>query len=161
MGFAIADYEKWIVEDVITVIKEQFPSVNDDSPIFIAGLSMGGFGAMRLAAKYPRLFTAFSGLSSITRFEQLEKFVADFENLKSDAISQDGVLDWILKNQDILPPFRFDCGRDDILIEENRELHKALKKKGIEHEYFEYEGGHSWDYWEKHIEKTLLFFNQF
>ncbi len=156
-----ADYEKWIAEDVIAVIKEQFPIVTDDSPIFIAGLSMGGFGAMRLAAKFPEIFQAFSGLSSITHFEQLKKFVADFEKLKSDAIDQDGVLDWMLKNREKLPPFRFDCGRDDILIEENRELHKSLETHGISHEFYEYEGGHSWDYWEKHIEKTLLFFNQF
>lgn len=155
-----ADYEKWIVEDVIAMIKEQFPVVNNDSPIFIAGLSMGGFGAMRLAAKYPNLFKAFSGLSSITHFEQLEKFINDFEQLKSDAINQDGVLDWMLKNRDILPPFRFDCGRDDILIQENRELHKALETHGIEHEYFEYEGGHSWDSWEKNIGETLMFFEK-
>lgn len=121
---------------------------------------MGEFGAMRLGAKYPRVFKAFSGLSTITQFEQLEKFVADFEQLKTDAVDQDCLIDWILKNREILHPFRFDCGRDDILTEENRELHKALETNGIQHEYFEYEGGHSWDYWEKNIEKTLMFFDE-
>ncbi|MDP1815631.1 MAG: alpha/beta hydrolase-fold protein, partial [Leadbetterella sp.] len=66
------NYEKWIVEDVIDVMKEQYTQITDKSPIFITGLSMGGYGALRLGAKYPHLFKAFSGLSSITHFEQLK-----------------------------------------------------------------------------------------
>jgi putative tributyrin esterase len=155
------DYEKWIVEDVIQVVKEQFDTlVSDASPIFIAGLSMGGYGAMRLGAKYPSLFSAFSGLSSITHFEQIGKFVSDFDGLKKTALVQDGVLDWLLKNKAILPPFRFDCGRDDLLIEYNRALHEQLKMNDIPHIYQEFAGEHSWEYWQKHIAKTLVFFNK-
>jgi putative tributyrin esterase len=155
------NYEKWIVEDVIQVVKEQIPQVNENSPIFITGLSMGGFGALRLGAKYPSVFKAFSGLSSITHFNQIGEFVSDFQNLKDNALEQDSVLDWLLKNKDILPPFRFDCGSEDILIEHNRQLHKDLDTHKILHMYEEFSGGHSWGYWTKHIEKTLLFFNQF
>jgi putative tributyrin esterase len=122
---------------------------------------MGGFGALRLGAKYPSVFAAFSGLSSITHFNQLEKFVADFEGLKNEAIEQDGVLGFMIKNKDMLPPFRFDCGRDDILINDNRQLHKDLIANDIPHIYEELSGEHSWDYWTKNIEQTLLFFNQF
>lgn len=154
------NYEKWIVEEVIQVVKEQVPQATDDSPIFITGLSMGGFGALRLGAKYPQVFRAFSGLSSITHFEQLRLFVSDFETLAKDASEQDGVLDWMLHNKDILPPFRFDCGHKDLLIEPNRNLHKALTEHGIAHVYEEFPGEHSWDYWVEHIRGTLLFFNQ-
>ena len=93
-----ADYERWIIADVINVMKEQYPQITDKSPIFIAGLSMGGFGALRLGAKYPHLFKAFSGLSSITHFNQINEFVSDFEQLQHDALAKDGVLEWILKN---------------------------------------------------------------
>lgn len=156
-----ADYERWIVEDVIEVIKEQFPQATNESPIFITGLSMGGFGAMRLGPKYPSLFRAFSGLSSITHFSQLGEFVEDFQQLKTDALEQDSVWDYLLKNKDHLPPFRFDCGSEDILIEHNRELHKNLSINNIPHTYQEFSGGHSWEYWEEHIADTLLFFNQY
>jgi len=155
-----ADYEKWIVEDVIQVVKEQFPQVMDVSPVFIAGLSMGGYGALRLGAKYPSVFRAFSGLSSITHFEQIGEFVSDFATLKEEALEQDGVLDWMLKNRATLPPFRFDCGREDVLIEHNRQLHAALEADSIPHQYEEFAGGHSWKYWEEHLRDTLLFFNQ-
>lgn len=154
------DYERWITEDVIEVMKEQYPQINDESPIFIAGLSMGGFGAMRLGAKYPTVFRAFSGLSSITHFNQIGEFVADFEQLKHEVLEQDGVLEWILKNKNTIPPFRFDCGADDILIEHNRQLHNELKNNEIPHIYEEFSGGHSWEYWTEHLTETLLFFNK-
>jgi putative tributyrin esterase len=155
------NYEQWIVDDVVQVVKEQIPQATENSPVFITGLSMGGYGALRLGAKYPSVFRAFSGLSSITHFNQLGEFVSDFNTLKKNTLEQDGVLEWLLKNKDILPPFRFDCGKEDILIEYNRQLHLALKQYNIPHIYEEYAGGHSWDYWTKHIAKTLLFFNQY
>jgi len=155
-----ADYERWIIADVINVMKEQYPQITDKSPIFIAGLSMGGFGALRLGAKYPHLFKAFSGLSSITHFNQINEFVSDFKQLQHDALAKDGVLEWILKNKNLMPPFRFDCGTDDILIEHNRQLHNELKNNGIPHIYEEYKGGHTWEYWAEHLTDTLLFFNK-
>ena len=155
-----ADYERWIVEDIIEVMKEQYPQITDESPIFITGLSMGGFGALRLGAKYPNIFRAFSGLSSITHFNQIGEFVADFEQLKHDALEKDGVLEWILKNKNLIPPFRFDCGTDDILIEYNRQLQKELENYRIPHIYQEFSGGHTWEYWTEHLTETLLFFNQ-
>ena len=153
------NYERWIVEDVVQVIKEQVPKVTDASPIFIAGLSMGGFGALRLGAKYPSVFSGFSGLSSITHFDQMSQFVEDFEDLKDKALEKDGVFDWILKNKAVLPPFRFDCGKSDILIEYNRQLHNDLLEHQISHTYEEFDGAHSWDYWIEHIGKTLVFFD--
>ncbi len=154
------NYEKWIVEDVIQVVKEQYPQATDASPVFITGLSMGGFGALRLGAKYPSVFRAFSGLSSITHFNQIGEFVSNFKQLQEDALEQDGVLDWLLKNKDILSPFRFDCGSEDILIEHNRKLHNDLKFNQIPHIYKEFSGGHTWDYWAEHIAETLLFFDK-
>ena len=153
------DYEKWIVQDVVLAVKEKNENIDDFSPVFITGLSMGGFGALRLGAKYPHLFRGFSGLSSITHFDQMALFLEDFENLKDHALEQDGVLDWMLLNKNHLSPFRFDCGREDLLIEQNRSLHQALLENDIPHIYEENKGKHEWDYWTNHIEKSILFFD--
>jgi enterochelin esterase-like enzyme len=153
------NYEKWIVEDVIEVLKEQIPQVDESSAVFVAGLSMGGFGALRLGAKYPKVFKAFSGLSSITHFDQLKLFVSDFDSLKDNALEKDGVIDWMIKNKKDLPPFRFDCGSEDLLIEQNRKLHSELLENNIEHIYKENSGAHQWEYWTEHIVETLQFFS--
>jgi len=64
----------------------------------------------------------------------------------------------MLKNRDRLPPSRFDCGRDDLLIKYNRALHLALIEGGISHRYDEFAGGCEWTYWAEHLTDTLLFF---
>lgn len=155
------DYEKWITEDVITVVKEQVTSVNEKSKIFITGLSMGGYGALRLGAKYPDVFKSFSGLSSITEFSQMALFLEgkDSTELSKRVISKESVLECMLANKERLPYFKFDCGTEDLLIEFNRKLHSDLKENNIQHSYTEYPGIHQWEYWKKHIEESLLFFN--
>lgn len=157
------DYEKWIVEDVVAVVKEQVTCVNEKSNFFITGLSMGGYGALRLGAKYPEVFRSFSGLSSITDFSQLALFLepGEYDRLSKVVLIHENVLDCILENKERLPHFRFDCGREDLLIEFNRKLHHSLSERNIPHTYAEHDGAHQWIYWQTHIEESLLFFNEF
>jgi len=157
------NYEKWIVEDVIAAVREHVAGVKEKSKIFITGLSMGGYGAMRLGAKYPAVFSSFSGLSSITEFSQIALFLEgnDDRELSKSVRSKESVLECILANKERLPHFRFDCGTEDLLIDFNRQLHRRLEENKIQHTYIEYPGGHQWDYWSKHIEDSLLFFNGF
>jgi S-formylglutathione hydrolase FrmB len=121
---------------------------------------MGGYGALRLAAKYAHRFKGASAHSSLTHPSQLARFVE--EPVATYRVQHEDELDvlyWMKKNKAILPPFRFDCGTSDDLIEENRTLHRDLTVGGIPHQYFEFEGGHSWEYWKEHISDTLLFFD--
>ena len=59
------DFEKWIAEEVPAALAEKINGVDLDSPLFIAGLSMGGFGALRIGAKYGSRFRGIAGHSSI------------------------------------------------------------------------------------------------
>ncbi|RYU93479.1 alpha/beta hydrolase [Emticicia agri] len=157
------NYEDWIVSDLKDLIYEIQPDLNPDLPLFITGLSMGGYGAMRLGAKYPHVFKSFSGLSSITEFSQLKQFLEnnDDTQLKYNVLAEESTLQWILANKGLLPLFRFDCGKADLLIEDNRRLHQALIVNNIPHIYEEFDGAHEWPYWQEHIVDTLLFFNGF
>lgn len=157
-----ADYEAWIVKDVPQALKEVLPQVSDQSPFFISGLSMGGFGALRLGVKYKQLFRAVAAHSSITGLEQMRLFTKDHPDQYLPADPSDtSVLLTILQYQDDLPPIRFDCGREDLLITFNRNLNKALETHQIAHVYEEFEGGHEWTYWEKHVARSLQFFAQY
>ena len=129
------------------------------APHCIAGLSMGGFGALHLGAKYPKRFSAFAGHSSITAVEQMALFVEeDLSAYRHDPDAQ-SVLATILRQRESLRPFRFDCGVDDPLIEHNRALAHALTEAGVSFEYTEHLGGHEWLYWQQHIAKTFQFFS--
>ncbi|WP_025761406.1 alpha/beta hydrolase [Dyadobacter tibetensis] len=156
-----SDYEAWIVSDVPAVVQELIPQADATSPQFIAGLSMGGYGALRIGAKYSDQYVAFSGLSSITRFEEIEPFYQQgkFGLLEQAVWERESVLEVLLKHKAHLSPFRFDCGEIDPLIVANRQLHQALLTHQIDHHFEENSGGHDWAYWEKNIVNTLHFFN--
>lgn len=156
------DYDRWIIEDVIGCIKETVPAVTEKSPLFIGGLSMGGFGALRLGAKYAAQFTGISAHSAITHYSQLALFVEEPLSMYTANNSENelSILYWLRQNKNQLPGLRFDCGKDDLLIEHNRQLHAELTTTNIPHEYAEFAGAHSWDYWRDHIRDTLLFFDK-
>jgi putative tributyrin esterase len=152
------DFERWIVDDVPAAVRESVPQTSEGSPLFISGLSMGGFGALRLAGKYPERFKAAGGHSSITHFNQFPQFVEEPLERYECAPENQSVLETLLKSKGRLPAIRFDCGSEDELIEHNRELSRSLKRAGVNHIYEEYPGGHSWGYWENHLADMLRFF---
>lgn len=154
------DYEKWIVDEVPTLVSEVTGNA-PDAPLFIAGLSMGGYGALRLGATYPERFNAFAGHSSITRFSEMSQFVEEpLDSYRDVDEEESSVITAMLRNRDRLPPFHFDCGADDPLIEGNRRLYSQLQAAGIDCSYQEFPGGHEWPYWIRHIRETFRFFDR-
>lgn len=156
-----ADYEKWIVRDVANCVVENVGVLGGDSPLFIAGLSMGGYGALRLGAKYPDRFKGISAHSSVTRIQDIERLITPRPlPFQLQPAEEWDILYWMRQNRDSIPPLRFDCGLEDGLLDGNRALHRALRKMGIEHRYQEFPGEHSWAYWSRHLRKTLSFFGK-
>ena len=155
---ADADYAQWIVDEVPAAAALAEPAVAG-APLFITGLSMGGYGALRLGALHAEKFTALSAHSSATRIEQLINIVEEprelFQLADPDPLA---VIDSLKAHAGRLPPFRFDCGSEDFLIEPNRELHRQLTEAGIAHEYQEFPGAHTWPYWHEHLADSLRFF---
>lgn len=153
------NFEKWIAEDVPDALFETIKGANRQSPLFIAGLSMGGFGALRIGAKYGHKFKAIAGHSSMTSLPQIKFFVEEsLKHYAQDNITDEDVFETFLKYRKQLPPVRFDCGINDLLINYNRALHKKMDKEGMLHQYVENTGGHEWSYWATHIIHTLKFF---
>jgi S-formylglutathione hydrolase FrmB len=153
------DFERWIASEVPALARIAAPCVTERSPVFLAGFSMGGFGALRIGAKYPQCFAAVSAHSAITRIDQLAPYVDRQPAAFSVSDADHCVLETMLRNHGNLPPLRFDCGLDDPLLEANRSLHRGLEQAGIPHFYQEFPGGHEWPYWEEHLDETLRFFS--
>ena len=152
------DAERWIVEEVPAATVQAVSACSAASPLCIAGLSMGGFGALRLGAKYSTRVAAISAHSSATDFGDMDAFVD--EDLAPCGVSEaDGsVLETIRAHRATLPPLRFDCGTSDVLLPQNRALHTVLTGDGIAHTYEEFPGGHDWPYWHEHLADSLRFF---
>lgn len=154
------NYEEWIMRDVNGCVRQRVPYLSAQSPLFLSGLSMGGYGALRLGAKYADEVKGVSAHSSVTHGLQLAKHIQHAPQLPPDAREEEWkVLYWMEKHRDRLPPIRFDCGLDDTLLLVNRKLHRQMTQLGIPHTYEEFPGAHTWAYWEQHLRDTLRFFN--
>ncbi len=144
----VARYEDAIVQDLREHVSRIF-NVRP-GPWAIGGLSMGGFGALRLGMKYPDRFVSIWAHSSAPRIGWL---MADRTPDPADA--------QILTHAERLveaasqPEISFDCGTEDDLVGENRALHGHLDRLGIAHHYAEHPGGHTWDYWDLRVRTAL------
>lgn len=154
------DFERWIVEDVPAAARAACDACSSASPLCIAGLSMGGFGALRLAGRHPQRFVAAAGHSSVTDAAQLDPLLAETRAGWAAAAHDTSVLAALRSARSPLPALRFDCGRDDPFAPANRQLHADLAAAGIAHEYAEHDGGHDWGYWARHLDDTLRFFGR-
>ena len=145
------DAETWIVDEVIEAVSAAVPAAKAEAGVCLGGLSMGGYGALRLGARHPGRFRAVAGHSSVTSLAQLTDLTATPLPEPEDLVE-------LLTSSDQLPAIRFDCGLDDPFLEPNRALHARLTAAGVAHAYEEHPGGHDWPYWAMHVEDTLRFF---
>ena len=155
-----SDSERWIVDEVPAAARQACDACSDHSPVCIAGLSMGGFGALRLVGRHPQRFAAAAAHSAVTEASQLDALMAETRaGWPADPVDTH-VVEALRRATQPLPPLRFDCGRDDPFFTANRQLHADLQAAGIAHDYAEHDGGHGWDYWALHLADTLRFFGQ-
>ncbi len=151
------DFERWIAEEAAQLATAVSPACSAWSPVFLCGLSMGGYAALRLAGKFPDRFAGASAHSAITADDQFDQVIAEPRTGWSCAPEDRSVLA-ALTHPPRPAPIRFDCGLDDPLLSANRRLHAELDALGLAHGFEVRPGGHNWAYWSDAIERSLLFF---
>lgn len=154
------DAERWIMDEVPALAREVIPGCTAQSPLLLAGLSMGGFGALRMAGKHPHRIAAAAALSAVTEIAQFDALIEENRRAWSTALADLSVLAALTGCTGMLPPLRIDCGLDDPYLEANRLLHAALQRAGIAHHYAEGAGGHDWRYWSTTLEHVMRFFGR-
>lgn len=152
-------------------IKKWFP-ISDNQ--YIAGLSMGGYGAFKLGFENLSQFKGISGLSSILSLmefrrkapkevqpaiDQVYRTIYNTETPTEDIQEMTGSLEEYYENHKYPIILQFD-GTEDFLYEDNQSLRKILSPKKIPYRYEEWAGGHDWDFWDKAIYKTLQYFRE-
>lgn len=170
------NYEDFFIKEFIPSIEKTYRIKSNKRFRGIAGLSMGGYGTLNYALKYPDMFAAAAPLSAAvfddnalvnTSDASYDRTFAQLygRNLKgtkrlNDAWYNNSILKIIEKKPaDELKKVRYwiDCGDDDFLAKGNSLLHIALVEKGVPHEYRVRDGGHTWTYWRTGIIDALSF----
>jgi S-formylglutathione hydrolase FrmB len=133
-------YEDLLMRDIPAHLIRQLNVAT--GPWAISGLSMGGYGAMRLGLKYPDRFCSIWGHSSAFMIDEFldPDLIQNLEDADPYRHAE------ALARRNDRPVISFDCGIDDRLIEHNRSFHAHLEPLGIEHHYAEHPGDHTWEY---------------
>ncbi|WP_354003166.1 alpha/beta hydrolase [Algoriphagus limi] len=170
-------YESYMIKELIPFVDKNYRTLAKKESRAITGLSMGGHGAMMLAAKHPDLFVAVGTMSGVMNIDtRLWEVPDDFRNLRrtgqKEMLGEDlnyeapdfnpytivGLVDQIQENGHAII---IDCGVDDFLIKTNRQLRQMLLERKVPHEYIERPGAHTWKYWTEALPVHLLFFDRY
>ena len=172
-------WEDMFVNELIPYVEKEFRIRSKKEFRAIAGLSMGGYGALGLSMRHPELFSSCVALSSATFSDQEITKQGDdtyhdfFKNIYGIDLKGNGRLTaaWnansplhLIHSVSIekLKGIRFyiDCGDDDFLYKGNSLLHIEMRDLSIPHEYRVRNGGHSWSYWRTGLYDGLKFMGE-
>ena len=169
-------YEDFFIKEFIPAIEAKYRVRPERRYRGIAGLSMGGFGTMIYALKYPDLFAACAPLSAavFTDEETMGQDEKRWGNIGAGLFGpglkgKDRITAhynsnsplYLIKNGNVekLKSVRYyiDCGDDDFLYKGNAALHVLMRDMNIPHEFRVRDGGHTWIYWRTALPEALKF----
>ena len=161
-------YQTMVGEELVDYMRRTFGLATKPENTCIAGLSMGGFGALHTGLAYPETFGKIGALSSALIIHEIAKmepgqdngmanydyYVRHFGPLDQLEDSDNNPETLVLKlkaTKKKIPEIYMACGTEDFLLSANRELHRFLQKEKVPHEYHEAPGDHNPAFWSEHI----------
>jgi S-formylglutathione hydrolase FrmB len=163
-------YWQFIGEEVPAVVRDMFSLSSKREDNFVAGLSMGGYGAFKLALTYPDRYAAAASLSGAVDIREVVKAHNDpankawlmqmrnvFGDLRKIPNSKHDLFTLARKAAKApLKPRLFQCcGTEDFLHADNIRFRDAVRKLPLDLTYEEGPGEHVWGYWDKMIQNVL------
>ncbi len=157
-------YEDFIVNDLAQEVEQHYRIGTSPDARGIAGISMGGYGAIKIALKHPGFYAFAAGLSapldapswpfSAKRMGQSLRILRIF-GVWGGATRRENDVFSLITNAHPSTYFYLEFGADEFLRGVNRRFAASLDRRGIAHEFHESPGGHSWDHWQRELPNLL------
>lgn len=155
-------YEDYIVDDLISHVESNFPAERSRAGRAIVGVSMGGFGAVKLALSHPDQFSFAAGISpaidvpsrpfSVKRISQWWQHRSIFGPWGSQARhSRDPFVLARSVNPARTPYLYLSCGEQEGLMPANRKFAELLAGRQFQCEFHPGPGGHDWNQWNQRL----------
>jgi len=158
-------FEDYIAKDLVAEIDGKFRTLRSRYSRAIAGLSMGGYGALKIALRYHDDFAFAASLSGALNAPQdlgdrqpafRDQLLKVFGPIGSAVRADNNVFSMLQSaGTKDLPYFYLACGSADDFLPVNREFAAQLSSLGAAYEYHETAGGHAWDYWDRSLQDLL------
>lgn len=159
-------YWTYISEELPRIMHSFFRFSTRREDTYAAGLSMGGYGAVKLALHCPERFAAAASLSGALSPEHLMELMPanarEFECMFGDMKQFRGSFNDLfaqaercVQEKRILPELFLTCGTEDSLYCDTTAFRDHLQKLGIRHTYDECKGTHDWALWDRKIQEVI------
>lgn len=153
-------YEDYIINDLIADVESRFPVAAGRTTRAIVGVSMGGYGAVKLALSHPELFVFAGGISpavdvpsrrfSIKRIGQWRHHSSIFGPWGSQSRRNGDPFVLARTVDPARTPYLFlTCGAQEGLLPANRNFAALLERRNFRYEFHVVPGGHDWNQWDK------------
>jgi putative tributyrin esterase len=158
-----ARWEDYITTEVIAHVDAKYRTIPSRSARGISGLSMGGYGAVTLGLRKPKLFSSVASHSGALAATSMDAQGSIGDRIKAvfgpadSAARKDYDPILLLKALPAAerPKFYVDCGAQDSLLEANRAFVRELASAGADYEYREMPGKHDFAYWKANVRYSL------
>ncbi len=150
-------YYTYVAKELPAIIEDMFNVSNKREDRFIGGLSMGGYGAVKIALREEGKYAAALALSPVADIKN-PIFKETLLPVFGAEIPEEADLFHLTEahNSDALKPrIYMTVGKGDFMYEDNVKLKAHVEKLDYDYKYVETEGGHSWDVWDKTIQSAL------
>lgn len=157
-------YWEYISEEVPRLARGFFPLSARREDNFVAGLSMGGFGAFKLALNRPEMFAAGASLSGSLytdwgkdpkRIKGMEMAFGPHNKFGTSINNLPYVARKLAKKKGPKPRLFQCCGTEDFLYDANQQFRRTAEGLGFDYTYEEEPGTHEWGYWDMKIKRVL------
>jgi len=165
-------YGTFVGSELVEYIRKTFGLCKKKDDTFIAGLSMGGFGALHVGLSYPKTFSKIAALSSaliihgiagmkpgeenpVADYAYYRTVFGDLDELVKSKNNPETLIKNLQKQGKKIPEIYMACGTEDFLIEHNRSFHKFLTDNNVDVNYIESPGAHDMAYWNEYFEKSF------
>ena len=156
------NYWQFLSEELPEIVAGFFPASSRREDTFAAGLSMGGYGALKLGLRRPDRFAAVASLSGVTDIAaRRDTFPEVFQSIFGESSPRDTEDDLfylssrLAAGKETAPRIFLCCGTEDFLYEDNLQFRDHLKKIGLAADYREKPGTHEWGFWDDNIREVL------
>lgn len=159
-------YFDYVAKELPEIMMSYFPVSKKREDHFIAGLSMGGYGALKIALSNPTCFSKAASLSGALDISSIRKLVentprssifnASFgENMIADDNNLFSLVEKLKQENQNFPELYVACGTEDFLYQDNLNFKDFLIQHQIPFTYEESKGIHDWHFWDAYIQKVL------
>lgn len=166
-------YGGFVADELVEFTRKMFPLSHKKEDTFIAGLSMGGYGALVNGLKYHETFSHIGAFSPAVFLDKIlsedpstagsgmfkegfyDNVFGGIETIKNSEKDYNYLINELIEQKKEIPKIYLPIGTEDFLLGSVRHFHEFLKERPVDLTYIEDTGGHDWDFWDTYLKRFL------